>query len=93
LIKGGKERVKNIQYVVEDESVFNLHCRIAYPEVKRLSGAISNLENPAYACIVGLLYFIVKNAEVEESKGIDMKHLKGGVVRFFKNIYKKITEL
>jgi cell division protein FtsA len=93
LLTGGTARVKNIQYVVEDESVFNLHCRIAYPEVKRLSGAISNLENPAYACIVGLLYFIVKNAEVEESKGIDMKHLKGGVVRFFKNIYKKITEL
>ena len=93
ILTGGTAMVKNINYLVEDESVFNLPCKIAFPDLRRLAGSVSNLDNPAYTCVIGLLYFIVKNEKIEESTAFIRKDLFNNVEKTFKNLIKKISEL
>ena len=93
ILTGGTAQIKNINYLVEDESVFNLPCKIAFPDLKRITGSVSNLDNPAFTCVVGLLYYIVKNETIEETTNFDLKDLTGNFKKTFQDIMKKISEL
>lgn len=55
VISGGTAKLKNIDKFIE--KMFNMPVKIAYPDVSRLSGPISRLEDPAYATAIGLLYY------------------------------------
>ena len=94
ILTGGTARVSNIQDLIEDESGFNLPCRVAYPELRGLSGAISIVDAPMFSCAVGILYYAMNH------EGTTKKKTKKGnsksfndISNFFKNITKKISEL
>ncbi|HOV16578.1 MAG TPA: cell division protein FtsA [Candidatus Cloacimonadota bacterium] len=55
VLTGGTAKLKNIDNFVAD--LFNLPVKIGYPDLSRLSGAISRLEDPAYATAIGLIYY------------------------------------
>ena len=93
IMTGGTAMLKNINYLVEDESVFNLPCKVAFPDLKRLAGSVSNLDNSAYTCVIGLLYYIVKNEKIEESTGIVFTGYFNDIVKTCKNLLKKLSEL
>jgi len=89
ILTGGSSQITNIHYLVEDKNGFNLPCKIANPEMRKLSGPVSRIENPAFACAIGLLYYIVNNETITEAK----VNTKDVVASLFKKIIKKITEL
>ncbi|MCL2063662.1 MAG: cell division protein FtsA [Candidatus Cloacimonetes bacterium] len=96
VMTGGTSLIENIQYLIEDESGFNLPCRIAYPEIRRLSGAYSTLDNPMYSCVIGLLYYGM-NSETKNTKGRPkskgQSKVFSNIGKTFKNIFTKISEL
>lgn len=53
VLTGGSSKLKQIDEVVEN--AFNLHVKIAAPNLGRFDGMISRLEDPAFATAVGLL--------------------------------------
>jgi cell division protein FtsA len=91
-LTGGTALLENIQFLVEDEAVFNLPCKIAYPNCKGLSGAISLLDNPKFSCIVGLLYYAAKSDSAKPKTKAETL-IPPPVKNFFKDLYKKIKEL
>jgi cell division protein FtsA len=82
ILTGGTAKLKDIDTFTSE--LFNLPVKIGYPDLSKLSGAISRLEDPSYATSIGLLYY-----------GLDrVKDVKGGfkpVFRFGKgNFFSKI---
>jgi cell division protein FtsA len=55
VLTGGTAKLKDLDVFVSD--LFNLPVKIGYPDLSRLSGAISRLEDPAYATAIGLIYY------------------------------------
>ena len=96
IMTGGTSLIENIQYLIEDESGFNLPCRIGYPDILRLSGAYSTLDNPMYSCVIGLLYYGM-NYETTNTKGRTRTRGSNKIFsklgKSFKNIFSKISEL
>lgn len=41
--------------------IFNLPVKIGYPDISKLSGPISRMEDPQYATVIGLLYYAIEN--------------------------------
>jgi|GEM_PF-142487 cell division protein FtsA len=56
VLTGGTARLQQIDRVVE--SAFNMHTKIARPNVSRLTGLVGSLDDPAWATAVGLLYHV-----------------------------------
>jgi len=54
VLTGGSANLRDIDVVVE--KAFNLHVKTATPNTKRLFGLVNQLDDPAYATAVGLLY-------------------------------------
>ena len=92
IFTGGTSLIKNIHFLVENENGFNLPCKIGYPNSLRLSGAVSRLDSPIYACVIGLLYYAVKNEHINSRKKINF-NVSDNFSKFFKNIIKKLSEL
>jgi cell division protein FtsA len=93
VITGGVALTKNIHNLVEDDHVFNLPCRIAYPDLKRISGAVSYLDNPTFSCAIGLIYYVVKNCELSEGSIISIKDISGGIKESIKKLINKLKEI
>jgi len=55
VITGGTAKLRGVDSFISD--LFNLPVKIGYPDLSRLSGAISRLEDPAYATSIGLIYY------------------------------------
>lgn len=55
VISGGTANLQQIAKVVENS--FNLHVKIASPDLTGVNGMITRLEDPAFATAVGLLYY------------------------------------
>jgi len=94
VLTGGTALINNIHLLVEDKNGFNLPCKIAYPDMRKLSGAVSRIDSPDYTCVIGLLYYIIKNETLKNTKPTKKSKANGeGVSNFFKNIKKKIMDL
>ena len=66
VLTGGTANLRNIGEIVEKS--FNLHVKIASPDTSRLFGLVNQLDDPAYATVVGLLYY-ASNLEKEPKTG------------------------
>ena len=95
ILTGGTSLIKNIQYLIEDENGFNLPCRIAYPETRKLSGAISRFEDPRYSTVIGILYYAMdkKGTSTNKSRKPKDNKITKNISNFFKKTFSKISEL
>ena len=94
ILTGGTSLTPNIHYLIEDENGFNLPCKIGYPEIRKLSGAISMLDNPMYSCVIGLLYYAMdKETSSFKVKKKNKSKSMNDFLSFLKNIPKKLSEL
>jgi len=87
---GGTANLVNVDQVLSD--AFNLHVKVATPDLSRLNGMISRLEDPAYATVVGLLYHACGKEPEASSRGFNLNALKTNkLVDKFKKILKDFT--
>lgn len=87
---GGTANLVNVDQVLSD--AFNLHVKVATPDLSRLNGMISRLEDPAYATVVGLLYHACGKDPESSSKSFNFNALKTNkLVDKFKKILKDFT--
>jgi len=70
---GGSAKLTNIDRVLGD--AFNLHVKVATPDLSRLNGMISRLEDPAYTTAVGLLYIAATSEKEAPSKSFTLPNL------------------
>lgn len=84
VITGGTAKLRDIDSFTSD--LFNLPVKIGYPDLSRLSGAISRLEDPSYATAIGLIYYGMD--KIRESKSFSLPKLKFGN----ENVLKKLTK-
>jgi len=70
---GGSAKLTNIDKVLGD--AFNLHVKVATPDLSRLNGMISRLEDPAYTTAVGLLYIAATSEKEAPSKSFTLPNL------------------
>ena len=91
VLTGGTALLNNIQFLVEDPNGFNLPCKIAYPDCKGISGATSQLDNPRYSSLIGILNYAVKSGKIDDrtpGKIID----PGQVYKKIKDSFKKFID-
>jgi cell division protein FtsA len=79
VITGGTAKLRSIDSFISD--LFNLPVKIGYPDLSRLSGAISRLEDPAYATSIGLIYYGMD--QVKEGKQSFLPKFKLGKENIF----------
>lgn len=84
VVTGGTAKLRDIDSFTSD--LFNLPVKIGYPDLSRLSGAISRLEDPSYATAIGLIYYGMD--QIRESKSFSLPKLKFGN----ENLLKKLTK-
>ena len=92
VLTGGTALLANIQFLVEDPQGFNLPCKIAYPDCKGISGAISQLDSPRYSSLVGLLNYAVKYGKIENNVS-GKSIIPGHVFQKIKDSFKKIIDI
>ncbi|MBM4398959.1 MAG: cell division protein FtsA [Candidatus Cloacimonetes bacterium] len=88
VLTGGTAKLKNVDSFTAD--LFNLPVKIGYPDLSRLSGAISRLEDPSYATAIGLLYYGMDQHKDTKSSilpklGFNPKGLFGKVFKYVKD--------
>jgi cell division protein FtsA len=93
VLTGGTALVRNIHYLAEDQNAFNLPARVAYPDLKGLHGATSDLENPAFSCAIGMIYFIARKFDLKEDTTQTFKEIPNGIVIFLKDMINKLKEI
>jgi cell division protein FtsA len=59
VLTGGGSLIKNTSDLAI--GIFNLPVKIGYPDISKLSGPISRMEDPQYATVIGLLYYAMDN--------------------------------
>jgi cell division protein FtsA len=84
---GGTANLTNIDSVLSD--AFNLHVKIATPDLSRLNGMISRLEDPAFATVVGILYHASSQDSEPSGKSFNLSNLKSSK---FADMFKKILK-
>jgi cell division protein FtsA len=82
ILSGGTALLKDIDVFTSE--LFNLPVKIGYPDLSRMSGAISRLEDPAYSTSIGLLYYGLDR--VKDNKGSHKPMFKFGKDGFFSKI-------
>jgi cell division protein FtsA len=83
ILTGGTAKLKDIDTFTSE--LYNLPVKIGYPDLSKLSGAISRLEDPSYATAIGLLYY-----GLDRVKDVKVSHKPG--LRFGKgNLISKVT--
>jgi len=90
VLTGGSANLQMIDKVVEES--FNMHVKIATPDLNRLNGMISRLEDPAFATAVGLLYHACEDEREFKSSPFALGNIgKSQVVDKIKKIIKDFT--
>ena len=90
IITGGTALIKNINLPVDE--VFNMPCKIGYPETVRFSGAVSRLESPDFATVIGLLFYSINNDKVFSKRTV-IANYSNTMNNVFKSIKKFFAEL
>lgn len=88
ILTGGTAKLKEIDSFTSE--MFNLPVKIGYPDLSRLSGAISRLEDPSYATAIGLVYYGMD--QNKDTKSSFMPKLKIGKVNFLSKFYNYIKD-
>ncbi|MCK9309387.1 MAG: cell division protein FtsA [Candidatus Cloacimonetes bacterium] len=87
---GGTANLNNIGAILSE--AFNLHVKIATPDLSRLNGMISRLEDPAYATAIGILYHAAGQDTEPSGKSFNLSNLKTSkIADMFKKILKDFT--
>jgi cell division protein FtsA len=90
VLTGGSANLQQIDAVVE--SAFNMHVKIASPNLSRLSGMITRLDDPACATLVGLLYLAADSDKDLKASSFSLGGLgKAPVFDKLKKIIKDFT--
>ncbi|PKN74085.1 MAG: cell division protein FtsA [Candidatus Cloacimonetes bacterium HGW-Cloacimonetes-3] len=84
---GGTANLTNIDTVLAE--AFNLHVKVATPDLSRLNGMISRLEDPAFATVVGILYHACGQEPETSGKSFNLSNLKSSK---FTDMFKKILK-
>ncbi len=84
---GGTANLTNIDVVLSE--AFNLHVKVATPDLSRLNGMISRLEDPAFATVVGILYHACGQEAEPGGKSFNLSNLKSSK---FADMFKKILK-
>jgi cell division protein FtsA len=84
IISGGSAKLHSIDSFTAD--LFNLPVKIGYPDLSRLTGAISRLEDPSYATSIGLIYYGMD--QIKDTKPSFMPKFKLGK----ENVIKKFGD-
>lgn len=88
VLTGGTAKLRDIDAFVSD--MFNLPVKTGYPDLSRLSGAISRLEDPSYATAIGLIYYgMDKHADL---KSVSTTKFKLGKTNIFNKVYSYIKD-
>lgn len=88
VITGGTAKLRSVDSYIAD--LFNLPVKTGYPDLSRLSGAISRLEDPSYATAIGLIYHGMD--DLKESKASFLPKFKLGKENLFTKFYNYIKE-
>jgi cell division protein FtsA len=88
VLTGGTAKLRDIDSFVSD--LFNLPVKIGYPDLSRLSGAISRLEDPSYATAIGLIYYGMD--QKREYKPSLLPRIKFGKDGIFKKVINYLKE-
>ncbi len=88
VLTGGTAKLKDIDQFTSD--LFNLPVKIGYPDLSRLSGAISRLEDPSYATAIGLIYYGMD--QMKDTKASLLPKFKLGEDGMFKKFINYIKE-
>ncbi len=90
VLTGGSARLQQIDQVVD--AGFNMHVKIAAPDLSRLTGMISRLDDPAFATAVGLLYHAAGLERELKAPGFKLARLDHGkILDKVKKIIKDFT--
>ncbi|MEN6445730.1 MAG: cell division protein FtsA [Candidatus Cloacimonas sp.] len=74
ILCGGTAKMKNLDVVLSES--FNLNVKIATPDLSRLNGMISRLEDPAFATATGILYYALGKNNEPVNKSFTLPNLK-----------------
>lgn len=85
---GGSAKLPNIDTVLGD--AFNLHVKVATPDLSRLNGMISRLEDPAYTTAVGILYHAASSDREAPAKNFSLP--KFGTYKFVDKLKKILKD-
>ncbi len=91
VLTGGASLLRNVTFLTSE--IFNMPVKVGYPDVSKLNGATSRLENPKYATSVGLLYYALemidtgastpKSRKTKSGSGVNTKNLIEKIKKFF----------
>lgn len=74
VLTGGTAKLQQIGRVVD--TAFNMHVKIASPNLSRLNGMISRLDDPAFTTAVGLLYHAATLERELKAPGFKLGNIK-----------------
>ncbi len=90
VISGGTANLQRVADVVE--SAFNLHVKIAHPDINGMNGMITRLEDPAFCTAVGLLQYACSLDREFKQSGFGKASIKDlKIIEKIKKIYKDFT--
>jgi len=90
VISGGTANLQKVAEVVEN--AFNLHVKIAHPDINGMNGMITRLEDPAFCTAVGLLQHACSLDRDLKQSGFGRASLKDlKIMERIKKIYKDFT--
>lgn len=87
ILSGGTANLASIDHAIN--TAFNLHVKIAKPDLSRLQGNTSRLDDPAFATTVGILYYAMGFEHDPETRSFSLGNL--GNSKFVDKL-KKIIE-
>ena len=89
VLTGGTAQLKDIDSIVGD--IFNLYVKIGTPDLSRITGFITKLEDPAWSVALGLLSYGAKSGlETPGHRRLMPDLSKYRIFNKFKNILKEI---
>jgi cell division protein FtsA len=73
ILTGGTANLDNIDHSIH--TAFNLQVKIAKPDLSRLQGITTRLEDPAFATTVGILYYAMGFEHEPEPRSFNLGNL------------------
>lgn len=90
ILCGGTAKMINLDIVLSES--FNLNVKTATPDLSRLNGMISRLEDPAFATVIGILYYASGKNTEPVTKGFALPNIKSTkIVDKIKKILRDFT--
>lgn len=89
VLSGGTANLKGVDRLISD--AFNMSVKRSSPDLSRVTGLISRLEDPSYATVIGLLYYSSELMADERGASFSLSKVKNlKIFDKIKNIIKEI---